>query len=172
VFETSALCCETCLNSFKQISGNLLQFTWLIVANYFTNIVSEPPSPVDCWHTKHFLAFRTTTLPPSISRLSKGPSTLLVLVLVGRLVWLSLVLVNRRPHYFSCSPGFGAWGSIYLLVVCIGCSKGSSSSTWLGRLVANPFDVLTTSGASRASGSCGAYCLSRDLSYRPHYSRA
>jgi hypothetical protein len=45
----------------------------------------------------------------------KGASTLLVLmlvlarlVLVGRLVWLLLVLVNLRPHYFSCSPGFGA----------------------------------------------------------------
>jgi hypothetical protein len=43
----------------------------------------------------------------------KGPSTLLVLVLarlvlVGTLVWLLLVLVNLRPHYFSCSPGFGA----------------------------------------------------------------
>jgi hypothetical protein len=51
----------------------------------------------------------------------KGPSTLLVLVLVlarlvlvlarlvlvGRLVWLLLVLVNRRPQYFSCSSGFG-----------------------------------------------------------------
>jgi hypothetical protein len=42
-------------------------------------------------------------------RPSKGPSTLLVLllarlVLVGRLVWLLLVLVNLRPHYFSCSP--------------------------------------------------------------------
>jgi hypothetical protein len=47
----------------------------------------------------------------------KGPSTLLVLVLarlvlvlarlvlVERLVWLLLVLVNRRPHYFSYSPG-------------------------------------------------------------------
>jgi hypothetical protein len=40
----------------------------------------------------------------------KGSSTLLVLVLarlvlVGRLVWLLLVLVNLRPHYFSCSPG-------------------------------------------------------------------
>jgi hypothetical protein len=35
---------------------------------------------------------------------SKGSSTLLVLarlVLVGRLVWLLLVLVNLRPHYFS-----------------------------------------------------------------------
>jgi hypothetical protein len=39
---------------------------------------------------------------------SKGASTLLVLVLVlarlvlvGRLVWLLLVLVNLRPHYFS-----------------------------------------------------------------------
>jgi hypothetical protein len=36
----------------------------------------------------------------------KGPSTLLVLVLakfvlVGRLVWLLLVLVNLLPHYFS-----------------------------------------------------------------------
>jgi hypothetical protein len=30
------------------------------------------------------------------------------LVLVGRLVWLLLVLVNLRPHYFSCSPGFRA----------------------------------------------------------------
>jgi hypothetical protein len=45
----------------------------------------------------------------------KGASTLLVLVLVlatlllvGRLVWLLLVLVNLRQHYFSCSPGFGA----------------------------------------------------------------
>jgi hypothetical protein len=38
----------------------------------------------------------------------KGLSTLLVLVLVGRLAWFLLVLVNRRPHYFSCSPGFGA----------------------------------------------------------------
>jgi hypothetical protein len=53
----------------------------------------------------------------------KVPSTLLVLVLVGRLVWLLLVLVNIRPHYFSCSPGVGAWGSVYLLVVCIGCSR-------------------------------------------------
>jgi hypothetical protein len=46
---------------------------------------------------------------------SKGASTLLVLVLVlarlvlvGRLVWLLFMLVNLRPHYFSCSPGFGA----------------------------------------------------------------
>jgi hypothetical protein len=46
---------------------------------------------------------------------SQGASTLLVLVLllarlvlVGRLVWLLFVLVNLRPHYFSCSPGFGA----------------------------------------------------------------
>jgi hypothetical protein len=45
----------------------------------------------------------------------KGASTLLVLVLVlarlvlvGRLVWLLLVLVNLRPHYFSCSLGLGA----------------------------------------------------------------
>jgi hypothetical protein len=45
----------------------------------------------------------------------KGASTLLVLVLVlarlvlvGRLVWLLLVLVNLRPHYFSCSASFGA----------------------------------------------------------------
>jgi hypothetical protein len=43
------------------------------------------------------------------SRRPKGPSTLLVLVLVrlvlvGRLVWLLLVLVNLRPHYFSCEP--------------------------------------------------------------------
>jgi hypothetical protein len=45
----------------------------------------------------------------------KGASTLLVLVLVlarlvlvGRLVWLLFVLINLRPHYFSCSPGFGA----------------------------------------------------------------
>jgi hypothetical protein len=41
----------------------------------------------------------------------KVPSTLLVLarlVVVGRLVWLLLVLVNLRPHYFSCSPGFDA----------------------------------------------------------------
>jgi hypothetical protein len=29
------------------------------------------------------------------------------LVLVGRLIWLLLVVVNLRPHYFSCSPGFG-----------------------------------------------------------------
>jgi hypothetical protein len=43
-----------------------------------------------------------------------GASTLLLLVLVlarlvlvGRLVWLLLVLVNLRPHY-SCSPGLGA----------------------------------------------------------------
>jgi hypothetical protein len=42
--------------------------------------------------------------------LSKGASTLLVLVfvlprlvLVERLVWLLHVLVNLRPHYFSCS---------------------------------------------------------------------
>jgi hypothetical protein len=60
----------------------------------------------------------------------KGPSTLLVLarrVLVGRLVWLLLVLVNLRPHYFSCSPGFDAWGCVYLLVVCIGCSTSTSN---------------------------------------------
>jgi hypothetical protein len=40
----------------------------------------------------------------------KGASTLLVLVLVLAwlvLVWLLFVLVNLRPHYFSCSPGFG-----------------------------------------------------------------
>jgi hypothetical protein len=49
------------------------------------------------------------------------------LVLVGRLVWLLLVLVNLRPHHFSCSPGFGAWGSVYLLVVCIGCSTSTSN---------------------------------------------
>jgi hypothetical protein len=66
--------------------------------------------------------------------LSQGASTLLVLmlvlvrlVLVGRLVWLLLVLVNLHPHYFSCSPGFGAWGSVYLLVVCIGCSTSTSN---------------------------------------------
>jgi hypothetical protein len=65
---------------------------------------------------------------------SKGASTLLVLVLVlarfvlvGRLVWLLLVHVNHRPHYLSCSPGFGAWGSVYLLVVCIGCSTSTSN---------------------------------------------
>jgi hypothetical protein len=29
------------------------------------------------------------------------------LVLVGRLVWLLLVLINLRPYYFSCPPGFG-----------------------------------------------------------------
>jgi hypothetical protein len=64
----------------------------------------------------------------------KGVSKLLVLVLVlarlvlvGRLVWLLLVLVNPRPHYFSCSPGFGAWGSVYLLVVRIGCSTSTSN---------------------------------------------
>jgi hypothetical protein len=42
---------------------------------------------------------------------SKGASTLLVFVLVLArlvLVWLLLVLVNLRPHYISCSPGFGA----------------------------------------------------------------
>jgi hypothetical protein len=49
------------------------------------------------------------------------------LVLVGRLVWLLLVIVNLRPHYFSCSPGFCAWGSVYLLVVCIGCSTSTSN---------------------------------------------
>jgi hypothetical protein len=38
-----------------------------------------------------------------------------------------LVLVNLRPHYFSFSPGFGAWGSLYLLVVCIGCSTSTSN---------------------------------------------
>jgi hypothetical protein len=50
-----------------------------------------------------------------LASLFKGPSTLLVLVfvlarlvLVGRLVWLLLVLVDLRLHYFSCSPGFGA----------------------------------------------------------------
>jgi hypothetical protein len=37
------------------------------------------------------------------NKTNKGPSTLLVLVLVGRLVWLLLVLVNSRPHYFSCN---------------------------------------------------------------------
>jgi hypothetical protein len=58
--------------------------------------------------------FGISTIRPSGS-LFKGASTLLVLVLVlarlvlvGRLVWLLLVLVNLRPHYFSCSPGFGA----------------------------------------------------------------
>jgi hypothetical protein len=43
------------------------------------------------------------------------------------LVWLLFVLVNLRPHYFSCSPGFGVWGSVYLLVVCIGCSTSTSN---------------------------------------------
>jgi hypothetical protein len=36
--------------------------------------------------------------------LCKGASNLLVLVLV----LARIVLVNLRPHYFSCSPGFGA----------------------------------------------------------------
>jgi hypothetical protein len=48
---------------------------------------------------------------PVARPLPKGASTLLVLprlVLVGRLVWVLLVLVNVRPHYFSCSPVFGA----------------------------------------------------------------
>jgi hypothetical protein len=76
----------------------------------------------------------------SIGSVSKGASTLLVvvlarLVLVGRLLWLLLVLVNLRPHYFSCSPGFGAWGSVYLLVVCIGCSTSTSN-------VDEPFTAL------------------------------
>jgi hypothetical protein len=52
-------------------------------------------------------------MPVTVAEQSKGASTLLVLVLarlvlVGRLVWLLLVLVNLRPHYFSFSPGFGA----------------------------------------------------------------
>jgi hypothetical protein len=34
--------------------------------------------------------------------------TLMSLELPGRLVWILLVLVNLRPHYFSCTPGFGA----------------------------------------------------------------
>jgi hypothetical protein len=49
--------------------------------------------------------------PPLPVGSPKGPSTLLVLarlVLVARLVWLLPVLVNLRPHYVSCSPGFGA----------------------------------------------------------------
>jgi hypothetical protein len=46
------------------------------------------------------------SVPITVAAPSKGPSTLLVLVLVlarlvlvGRLVWLLLVLVNLRPHY-------------------------------------------------------------------------
>jgi hypothetical protein len=49
------------------------------------------------------------------------------LVLVGRHVWLLLVLVNLCPHYFGLSPGFGTWGSVYLLIVCIGCSTSTSN---------------------------------------------
>jgi hypothetical protein len=41
MLKMSALCCETCLNSFKQISGNLLQFTLLNVVNRFTNILFQ-----------------------------------------------------------------------------------------------------------------------------------
>jgi hypothetical protein len=62
------------------------------------------------------LLFSMKGLLASALKLYKGPSTLLVLVLVlvlvlarivlvRGLVWLSLVLVNLRPHYFSCSPG-------------------------------------------------------------------
>jgi hypothetical protein len=39
MYKMSALCCETCLNSFKQILGNLLQSTLLNVVNCFTNIL-------------------------------------------------------------------------------------------------------------------------------------
>jgi hypothetical protein len=39
MFKISAHCCETCLNYFKQISGNLLQFILLNVVNFFTNIL-------------------------------------------------------------------------------------------------------------------------------------
>jgi hypothetical protein len=89
-----------------------------------------------------FLFFRwwiRTFWPVHITELfrdyeSLDASTLLVLVLVlarlvlvGRLVWLLLVLENLRPHYFSCSPGCGAWGSVYLFVVCTGCSTSSSN---------------------------------------------
>jgi hypothetical protein len=37
----STLCCETGLNSFKQISRNLLQFMLLNVVNCFTNILFQ-----------------------------------------------------------------------------------------------------------------------------------
>jgi hypothetical protein len=47
-------------------------------------------------------------MPIAVAARSKGASTLLVLVLVlarlvlvRRLVWILLVLVNLRPHYFS-----------------------------------------------------------------------
>jgi hypothetical protein len=68
-------------------------------------------------HVILFQIYYRLTSPPiySVRCMSKGTSTLLVLVLVfarlvlvGRLVWLLLVLVNFRPYYFSCSPGFGA----------------------------------------------------------------
>jgi hypothetical protein len=50
-----------------------------------------------------FVAFQG---PREFPKKCKGASTLLVLVLarlvlVRRLVWLLLVIVNLRPHYFS-----------------------------------------------------------------------
>jgi hypothetical protein len=65
--------------------------------------------------TSENYAFFIQGSPITVVVRSEGASTLLVLVLVlarlvlvGGLVWLLLVLVNLRPHYFSCSPGFGA----------------------------------------------------------------
>jgi hypothetical protein len=78
----------------------------------------------------------------------QGPSTLLVLVLV----FARLLFVGRL---------------VWLLLVLVNLVHTTSVARQ-----ANPFDVPTTSGASRSSGSCRAYCLSRDLPYRPHYSRA
>jgi hypothetical protein len=37
----SALCCETCLNYFKQMWGNLLQFALPNAVNCFTNILFQ-----------------------------------------------------------------------------------------------------------------------------------
>jgi hypothetical protein len=103
----------------------------------------------------------------------KGPSTLLVLV--GRFVWLLLVLVNRRPHYFSCSPGFSVWGSVYLLVVCIGCSrliKARHRPHDSGGLSRTPV-IYQQQAEPHKPVACAAHiaCLVT-LSYRLHYSRA
>jgi hypothetical protein len=77
MFKMSALCCETCPNSFKHISGNLSQFTFAefckLLHKYF---ILEFPSHVDFWHTQHFSLFRTNKHQRDYTRGSRGPQTL------------------------------------------------------------------------------------------------
>jgi hypothetical protein len=59
-----ALCCETCLNSFKQIS---VKFVAIYIAECCKFLheysILEPPGHVDCWYTQHF-----TVLPDKKSQ--------------------------------------------------------------------------------------------------------